>query len=100
MLELNIRILKINNGELVFEIDEGHTICNLLCRRLLKNPLVKFAGYNIKHPLTPVSIVTIRTKDINPINALEEVINRICDELNEVKSVFYKVTRSEDKKAD
>ncbi len=95
---MNIQILKINDEELVFEIDEGHTICNLLCKRLLKNPSVKFAGYNIKHPLTPVSIITIQTKDLNPINVLEEVISEICSELNEVKSVFYEVSRSENEK--
>jgi len=96
---VDIRILKISNEELVFEIDEGHTICNLLCKRLLKNSSVIFAGYNIRHPLTPVSVVTVRTKGINPINALEEAINRICGELDEIKSVFCKVAKSENEKA-
>ncbi|MEM1544931.1 MAG: RpoL/Rpb11 RNA polymerase subunit family protein [Candidatus Methanomethylicia archaeon] len=95
---MNIQILKISNEELVFEIDEGHTICNLLCKRLLENPMVKFAGYNIKHPLTPTSIITIQTKDINPINALEETISKIYSELNEIKSVLYEVSRSENEK--
>lgn len=98
MLRVNIRIIKINDRELVFEINEGHTICNLLCKRLLKNPSVKFAGYDIKHPLTPVSKVTIQTKDINPVSALYEAVSKICGELNEVKLAFYRAARGKDEK--
>lgn len=96
---MNIRIIKINNKELIFEIDEGHTICNLLCKRLLKNPSVKFAGYDIKHPLTPVSKVTVQTKDISPIDALQEAVSKICGELDEVKLAFCRVIREKDEKA-
>jgi DNA-directed RNA polymerase subunit L len=75
---MKVKILKKTSNELKLEVDGvGHTLCNLLQKRLLEDENVDLAGYNIPHPLASNSIVYVRTKgDVKPEVALREAVKR------------------------
>jgi DNA-directed RNA polymerase subunit L len=61
----------------------GHTLCNLLQKRLLEDENVDLAGYNIPHPLVSNSIIYVRTKgDVKPKSALLKAVEK-TSEMNE-----------------
>lgn len=73
---MEIKILKKTSDELKIEVEgAGHTICNLVQKRLLENKNVDLAGYNIPHPLASNSIIYVRIKDnVKPEQALREAV--------------------------
>ena len=61
---MNIKILKQNPNELKIEIEgAGHGICNLLQKKLLEDPTVDQAGYDVPHPLASNPVIYVRMKD-------------------------------------
>jgi DNA-directed RNA polymerase subunit L len=60
---VKVKTLKHDSNELKIEVEGvGHTICNLVQKRLLEDENVDLAGYNVPHPLASSSIIYVRTK--------------------------------------
>jgi len=60
---MKVNVLKKTSNELRIEIEgTGHTVCNLLQKKILEEKGVDMAGYDIPHPLTPNAIIYVRTK--------------------------------------
>jgi len=81
---LKIKILKKTSNELKIEVEGvGHTLCNLLQKKLLEDEDVDLAGYDIPHPLASNSVIYVRTKgDMKPDNALLKAVEKTL-EMNE-----------------
>lgn len=69
---MKIKTLRKTSNELKIEVEGvGHTICNLLQKRLLEDENVDLAGYDIPHPLASTSVIYVRTKgNVKPEDAL------------------------------
>ena len=62
-MKLKIKILSKSKSEIKIEIEgAGHTLCNLLQQKLLEDPNVDLAGYDVPHPLTSNAILFVRMK--------------------------------------
>jgi DNA-directed RNA polymerase subunit L len=60
---MKVNVLKKTSNELRIEIEgAGHTVCNLLQKKILEEKGVDLAGYDIPHPLTPSAVIYVRTK--------------------------------------
>jgi len=60
---MKVNVLKKTSNELSIEIEgAGHTVCNLLQKKILEEKGVDMAGYDMPHPLTPNVVVYVRTK--------------------------------------
>ena len=75
---MKVKILKKTPNELKIEVEgAGHTICNLLQRKILEEEQVDLAGYDIPHPLASSSIVYVRTEDdVKPETVLKNAIGK------------------------
>lgn len=75
---MKVNIIKKTENELKIEVEgAGHTICNLLQKRLLEDENVEIAGYDIPHPLTPVPVIYVRTKGkVKPEEALLKALEK------------------------
>jgi len=59
---MNIKVLKKTPNELKIEVEgAGHTLCNLLQKKLLEEEHVDMAGYDVPHPLASNPIIYVRT---------------------------------------
>jgi DNA-directed RNA polymerase subunit L len=78
---MKIKVLKKTSNELKIEIEGGgHTLCNILQKRLLEDENVDLAGYDIPHPLASNPIIYVRTKgDVNPEEALRKAVEKARD---------------------
>jgi DNA-directed RNA polymerase subunit L len=81
---VKIKTLKKTSNELRIEVEGvGHTLCNLLQKRLLEDENVDLAGYNIPHPLASNSVIYVRTKgNVKPEDALLKAMEK-TREMNE-----------------
>ncbi|MEM4701456.1 MAG: DNA-directed RNA polymerase subunit L [Candidatus Bathyarchaeia archaeon] len=81
---MKVTVLKRTENELKVEVEgAGHTLCNLLQKRLLEDENVELAGYDISHPLTPVPVIYVRTKgNVKPEEALLKALEK-ASEMNE-----------------
>ncbi|MBS7621742.1 DNA-directed RNA polymerase subunit L [Candidatus Bathyarchaeota archaeon] len=81
---MKVNVLKKTENELKIEVEgAGHTICNLLQKKLLEDENVELAGYDIPHPLTPVPVIYVRTKGkLKPEEALLKALGK-AREINE-----------------
>ncbi len=60
---MKVNVLRKTSNELKIEIEgAGHTVCNVLQKKILEEENVDLAGYDIPHPMTPNAIIYIRTK--------------------------------------
>jgi len=58
---VKIKILSKSKSEIKIEIEgAGHSICNLLQKKLLEDPNVDLAGYDVPHPLASNAILFVR----------------------------------------
>jgi len=75
---MKVKILKKTSDELKIEVEGGgHTLCNLLQKRLLEDENVDLAGYNIPHPLASNPIIYVRTKgNVKPEEALKKALEK------------------------
>lgn len=85
---MKVNVLKRTENELKIEVEgAGHTLCNLLQRKLLEDENVDMAGYDIPHPLASNPVIYLKTKgDISP----EEALLKAIDKLLEVSEEFGK----------
>jgi DNA-directed RNA polymerase subunit L len=75
---MKVSVLKRSPNELRIELEGvGHTLCNLLQKQLLEEKGVDMAGYDVPHPLTPNSIIYIRTKGtVKPEKVLRDALEK------------------------
>ncbi|MEM3783427.1 MAG: DNA-directed RNA polymerase subunit L [Candidatus Bathyarchaeia archaeon] len=85
---MKVNVLNKTGNELKIEIEgAGHTLCNLLQKKLLEDESVDLAGYDIPHPLASNPILYVRTKgDAKP----EEALHRAVEKILEVSAEFSK----------
>jgi len=83
---MKVKILKKTANELKIEVEGvGHTLCNLLQKRLLEDEKVDLAGYDIPHPLASNPLIYVRTKrDVAP----EEALLRAVEKTREMNKEF------------
>jgi DNA-directed RNA polymerase subunit L len=76
---MKVKTLKRTSNELKIDVDGiGHAFCNLLQKRLLEDPHVDLAGYDVPHPLASNSIIYVRTKgNVKPEEALRKAIENV-----------------------
>ncbi len=74
---MKVKILKKTPDELKIEIEGGgHTICNLVQKRLLEEEHVDLAGYDVPHPLASNPTIYIRTDgEVKP----EQILRKALD---------------------
>jgi DNA-directed RNA polymerase subunit L len=76
---MKAKALKKTANELKIEVEGvGHTLCNLLQKRLLEDAHVESAGYDVPHPLASNAIIYIRTKSkMKPEEALLSAVEKV-----------------------
>jgi len=86
---MKVRVLKRTANELRIEVEGvGHTLCNLLQKRLLEDEKVDLAGYDIPHPLASNPLIYVRTKRyVEP----EEALLRAVEKTREMNKEFGRV---------
>jgi DNA-directed RNA polymerase subunit L len=85
---MNVKVLKKTSNELKIEVEGvGHSLCNLLQKRLLEDENVDLAGYNIPHPLASNPVIYVRTKgNVKP----EEALRNAAEKAREMNKEFSK----------
>jgi len=78
---MKVKVLKRTPNELRIEVEGmGHTLCNLLQRRLTEDENVDLAGYDIPHPMSSSAIIYVRTKgEVKPEEVLRAVVEKARD---------------------
>ncbi len=71
-----VKVLKKTSSELKVEIEgAGHTLCNLIQRRLVEDETTDLAGYDMPHPLASNPIIYVRTKgSVKPETVLRRAV--------------------------
>jgi DNA-directed RNA polymerase subunit L len=85
---MKVNVLRKTPNELKVEVEgAGHTVCNLLQKKILEEKNVDLAGYDIPHPLAPTAIVYVRTKgNVKP----EQVLRNALENAREMNKEFSK----------
>jgi DNA-directed RNA polymerase subunit L len=75
---MKVRILNRTPNEFKIEVEgAGHTICNLVQKKLLEDKNIDLAGYDITHPLSSSAVIYVRTKGkVKPEEALREAVKK------------------------
>jgi len=75
---MKVNVIKKTPNELKIEVEgAGHTIGNLLQKKLLEEENVDLAGYDISHPLASNTIIYVRTKGkVKPDQVLKNAIEK------------------------
>lgn len=78
---MKVNVLIKSPNELKIEVEgAGHTLCNLLQKKLLEEENVDLAGYDIPHPLASNPIIYVRTKGkVKPEQILKNAIQKTRD---------------------
>ena len=89
-------MLSQSKNEIKIELEGvGHTLCNLLQKKLLEDKNVGFAGYNIPHPLVEKAIVYVRMNGTSkPKVALIKAANKAIKLNSEFKNKLDKALES------
>ena len=73
---------KMNNAATFECLREDHTLGNLLRMECLRDPTVRFSGYQIVHPLSHDVLIKVQTiKKTTPAAAVEHACERLSGEL-------------------
>ncbi len=92
---MNVKVLKKTSNELKIEVEGvGHSLCNLLQKRLLEDKNVDLAGYNIPHPLASNPVIYVRTKgNVKPEEALRNAVEKAREMNKEFSKEFGKALK-------
>jgi DNA-directed RNA polymerase subunit L len=94
---MKVKVLKRAPDELKLEIEGiGHTLCNLLQKRILEEAGVDLAGYDVPHPMSPIAVIYVRTKGKTKP---EDVLKQAADRSRELNKEFGKEFEKALKKA-
>lgn len=84
-----MKVINEDSNKLVFEVTgEGHTICNILRKRLMAKDEVTAAAYDITHPL--VGQPEFEVHGENPRESIIEASEQIKEEANQFKEILTK----------
>lgn len=85
---MKVNVIKKSSNELKIEVEgAGHTIGNLLQKKLLEEENVDLAGYDIPHPLASNTMIYVRTKGkVKP----EQVLKNAIEKTREMNKEFGK----------
>ena len=74
-----MKLLKLDERTVERELEgEDHTIANLIAKYAVRKPHVKYAAYNIPHPLSSNPVIVVTTDgQRSPLDVLREVLNDI-----------------------
>lgn len=89
---MEIRILNKTRNELKIEVaGEGHSLCNLIQRALLKDKRVDIAGYDVSHPLISKPRIYVRTKARSrPETVLRDAVRDVQKDSKSFRLAFEK----------
>ncbi len=75
---MKVNVIKKTPNELRIEVEgAGHTLCNVLQKKLLEEENVDLAGYDVPHPLASNPIIYVRTKGkVKPEHILKSAIEK------------------------
>lgn len=92
---MKVKVLSKTSNELKLEVEGvGHTLCNLLQKRILEEENVDLAGYDIPHPMTAQAIVYVRTKGkAKPEDVLKHSVARARELNSEFGKQFEKALK-------
>jgi DNA-directed RNA polymerase subunit L len=78
---MKVNVLKKTSNELRIEVEGGgHTLCNLLQKKLLEEEHVDLAGYDVPHPLASNPVIYVRTKgNVKPEQVLRNALEKARD---------------------
>lgn len=93
---MRVRTLKKLHNELKMEVEgEGHTLCNVIQRALLKDERVDLAGYNVPHPLTSSPVIYVRTRgQSKPETVLKDAIVEVQKESEAFRTALKKALKT------
>ena len=83
---MEIKIIEDKKDRLLFELDETHTLCNVLKAELWNDSHVKSAGYSIKHPLISKPEIIVETDGADPRKtaiAAAQRLKKTCEKFEE-----------------
>jgi DNA-directed RNA polymerase subunit L len=77
-MRMKVNVIKKTPNELRIEVEgAGHTLCNVLQKKLLEEENVDLAGYDVPHPLASNPIIYVRTKGkVKPEQILKSAIEK------------------------
>jgi DNA-directed RNA polymerase subunit L len=85
---MKVNVLKKSPNELRIEVEgAGHTLCNLLQKKLLEEENVDLAGYDVPHPLASNPIIYVRTR--GKVKA-EQTLKNALEKTREMNKEFGK----------
>jgi DNA-directed RNA polymerase subunit L len=88
---METRVVRKEESLLEFEIvGEDHTFLSALREALKDQSGVLFAAYRSPHPLLESPIFYLRTKDLNPIEALHSAADDTIKQCDDLKEIFNK----------
>jgi DNA-directed RNA polymerase subunit L len=92
---VKVRVVNKASNELKLEVEgAGHTLCNLLQKRLLEEESVELAGYDIPHPMTSSAIIYVRTKGrVKPEDVLKRALTKARERNTEFGKEFEKALK-------
>jgi DNA-directed RNA polymerase subunit L len=92
---MKVNVLKRTQDELKIEIEgAGHTICNMLQKRILEEENVDLAGYDIPHPMASNPIIYIRTTgNVKPEQVLKNAMEKARETNKEFGKEFVKAIK-------
>ncbi len=86
---MDFKVIKESANEIEFEIEnESHGICNALRHILMKDDNVEYAVYNSDHTLTGKPIMTIKTTQGNPRDALKDASEQLKNDTKSFKQLI------------
>jgi DNA-directed RNA polymerase subunit L len=93
---MKVKILKKLHNELKMEVKgEGHTLCNVIQKALLKDERVDLAGYSVPHPLTSSPVIYVRTRgQSKPETVLKDAIEEVHKESEAFRTALEKALKS------
>ena len=85
---MKVKVITKTPNELRIEVEgAGHTICNLLQKKLLEEENVDLAGYDIPHPLASSPVIYVRTKGKTKP---EQILKNALEKTREMNKEFGK----------
>jgi len=89
---MEINVLKQDKNLIEFEIlDEDHTFCNALRKKLWENSDLDLAAYKIEHPLVSNPVMVVQTKKGDPKKVLSKAVEGLKEDIKNLRASFKNV---------
>ncbi len=93
---MDVKVLRRTSNELKIEVEgAGHTLCNLLQKRLMEDETVDLAGYNVPHPLASNPVIFVRAKGkVRPETPLMRAVESARETAKDFAKEFEKALKA------